>query len=369
MRILHTDTDDLENPLRGGQPVRTFEINSRLAARHEITVLTATYKGCQRRQQRAGVRYRRLGLTVPGLGLSPHLSFLASLPLALRRLPHDLVVEEFTPPVGFCLAPWWSARPVVSIVQWHFFEDWERRYKLPFSKIMRALARRVDYRHFIVQTEAMAAQFRALMPRAQVHTVPCGIDDAAFRNADSEGDYALFLGRLDRQHKGLDYLIEAWRELAAGGLRIPLRIAGAGPAEAWLREQIRQHGLDDCISLIGRIEGAAKHELLSRCRLLAMPSRQETFGLTALEAMAASRPVVAFDIPHLNEVLDPRWAGLVPAGDSRAFARAVADCWQAPAHGLEMGRNGQRAAANYRWDLLARQQEGIYLDALSQWRQ
>jgi len=214
----------------------------------------------------------------------------------------------------------------------------------------------------------MAAQFRELMPRAQVHTVPCGIGDEAFHPAMDDGAYALFLGRLDRQHKGLDYLVAAWRELRESGLSIPLKIAGAGQSEAWLREQIAEHALGDCIELLGRIEGEAKTQLLQGCRLLVMPSRQETFGLTALEAMAASRPVVAFDIPHLNEVLDPRWASLPPLGDTSAFARAVASYWQDPAMSLAAGALGHQAAAAYRWDVLALQQEAIYLGALTERR-
>src|SRR5271166_3306917 len=111
MRIVHADTDDLANPLRGGQPIRTYENNSRLSDYHDITVFTATYEGCERHLRRGNIDYRRLGLTIPGLGLSPHLSYLASLGIAVRNTPHDLVVEEFMPPIGFGLLPWWTRKP------------------------------------------------------------------------------------------------------------------------------------------------------------------------------------------------------------------------------------------------------------------
>jgi glycosyltransferase involved in cell wall biosynthesis len=359
MKILHADTDDLGNPLRGGQPVRTFEVNSRLAARHDITVLTATYRGAQRRQDRGSVHYRRLGVRVPGWGLSMHLSFLASLGWAVRSLPHDLVVEEFTPPIGFCQLPRWTSKPVVSIVQWFFFRDWERRYKMPFERWMRGVPKRVPYRNFIVQTERMGNYFRQLIPEARVWVVPCGVGDDMFQT-DRGGDYVLFLGRLDVNHKGLDLLLDVWARLCAQGRRIPLHIAGAGPARALLEQRVQKAGMDDVVRFLGRVEGPAKLELLRGCRFMAMPSRQETFGISAIEAMASSKPVVAFDIDHLNEVLDPRWALKVPAFDTSAYADAVSRLWSAPEHCLVLGEAAFRAADRNRWSRIALNQEQIY---------
>ena len=386
LRILHTDTDDLENPLRGGQPVRTFAINSRLAARHEITVLTSVYRGCQPTVQRTGVTYRRLGFRLPGFGLSPHLSFLARLGPAVRALEHDLVVEEFTPPVGFCGLPWWTNKPVVLVVQWYFFEQWERRYHLPFARWMRVLARRERYLHVIVQSDAMRRELAPLFPRATIRVIPCGLDDDAFAPtaatthapgraqagavpAETAGAYVLFLGRLDLEHKGLDLLLHAWRKNCAAA-QVPLILAGEGPARAWLEGFIHHHHLGRLVRLVGRVEGPAKTQLLAGARLVVMPSRYETFGLTALEAMAAARPLVCFDIPHLNELARAPWAELVtrttddPA-DTTEFGRAVLGLWREPERARAMGALGHAQAQAYRWDAIASQQEDFYREALS----
>lgn len=364
MKIVHVDTDDLQNPLRGGQPVRTWQINSRLVPAHDVTVLTATYRGCQRRQNREGVQYERLGMRIPGWGLSMHLTFMARIPAALRRLPHDLVVEEFMPPFGFRGLPRVTDKPVISMVQWFFFRDWERRYKLPFEDMMRKRAASGDYRFVIVQTDRMGQVFRDLLPAATVWKVPCGIGQEAFASASGDGDYALFLGRLDVNHKGLDFLLEAWTRLAQRGVRIPLKLVGAGPAADWLQEEIRVRELADIVQLIGRVEGEAKEQWLRNCRFLVMPSRQETFGLTALEAMAASRPVVAFDIDHLNEVVRPAWGRLVTLGDVEALAEQAASLWQSPALARFLGQRGYEEAQAYNWDAIAAKQLELYQEAV-----
>jgi glycosyltransferase involved in cell wall biosynthesis len=364
LRILHADTDDLENPLRGGQPVRTFAVNARIAARHDITVFTSVYKNCRRRLERNGVHYRRLGFRLPPFGLSPHLSFLTALGPVIARTPHDLVIEEFTPPVGFCGLPWWTKAPVILNVQWYFFEQWEKRYRLPFSRWMRRLAATGRYRHVIVQTTAMGRELRSIMPGAVIRHIASGIDDSAFIESQGTGEYVLFLGRLDIEHKGLDLLIEAWRKISST-TKIPLVIAGEGPARAELTAAISREKLGGLVRLIGRVEGAAKQDALKRCRLFVMPSRYETFGIAALEAMAAAKPVVCFDIEHLNELAMPPWAVRIPKFDTEALARAVVDLWSNPERCLAMGATGQRRARDYSWDNIARQEEEFYLEVIA----
>lgn len=340
--------------------MRTFEVNRRLAGRHEVKVFTSVYKHSLRSVERAGVHYRRLGFRVPGVGSSPHLTFLVSQGLAISRTPHDLVVEEFTPPVGFCGLPWWTRAPVISIVQWNFFEQWEKRYRLPFSKWMTQLAKTGRYRHVIVQSESMAREFKSLLPNATICTIPPGIDDYAFIEPVVQGEYVLFLGRIDTQHKGLDLLIEAWSSHCRAA-KVPLVIAGAGPAIEALRDEVRQRQLEGLIRFIGRVEGTAKMRVLQNSRIVVVPSRYETFGLAALEGMAAGKPVVCFNIDHLSEVAAAPWAVSIPAFDTQAFGRAVAQLWENPAKCSAIGTAARERARCYHWDQVAQKQEDFYL--------
>lgn len=372
MRIIHTDTDDIENPLRGGQPVRTFEVNSRLAKRHQVKVFTASYKDSKQKVVRNNIDYERLGITIPRWGLSSHLSFLNRLPAAIKSTPHDLVVEEFTPPFGFCNLQKITNKPVVSIVQWFFFDDWQKRYHLPFEKIMRKRAmqqpdRHMQGRHMIVQTNKMGDYFKDLIPTANIVKVPCGINRDAFVAADAaavDGEYALFLGRLDMQHKGLDDLLKAWQQLVTQGLNIPLWIVGAGKDAEKLKTLSRSLEIEHLVLFKGRLEGEAKKTALINSRFLVMPSRQETFGLTALEAMAVKKPVIAYDIDHLNELLRNTWARNIPLSDIAGFAKAVAEVWQDKQLAKTLGEAAYQQAEQYRWDTIAAQQEAFYLDVI-----
>lgn len=76
MRILHIDPDDMDNPVSGGGPVRTFEICRRLVRNgHEVTVLTPTFPGSTPEKEREGIRYVRVGRRIGDHGSSHHLTF------------------------------------------------------------------------------------------------------------------------------------------------------------------------------------------------------------------------------------------------------------------------------------------------------
>jgi glycosyltransferase involved in cell wall biosynthesis len=127
------------------------------------------------------------------------------------------------------------------------------------------------------------------------------------------GSYALVVARLAPE-KGVDVAIDACR--MAG---IPLVVAGEGPEHAALRERAG----DADVRFVGRVDDAELAELRAGASLALAPSRSaETFALAAAEAMAAGLPIVASNVGALPELVEP--AGLVPAGDARALAAAIA---------------------------------------------
>ncbi len=73
-----------------------------------------------------------------------------------------------------------------------------------------------------------------------------------------------------------------------------------------------------------------------------MPSRWEGFGLVALEAMSAARPLVASRVSALPEIVDdPATGRLVPPDDAGALAAALGDLLADPARAAAMGRAGR----------------------------
>jgi glycosyltransferase involved in cell wall biosynthesis len=123
------------------------------------------------------------------------------------------------------------------------------------------------------------------------------------------------------RRKGIDVLLDALARIADPG--VVAWIAGDGPDRAGLEAQASRLGLSSRVRFLGRREDSA--DLLAGCDLLALPSRREGLGVSALEAMAARRPVVASRVGGLADaVVDGRTGLLVAPDDPEALRLAIA---------------------------------------------
>jgi len=360
LRILHLAFDDHRLPGRGGQSVRTFEVNRRLAPRHEVTVVTMNYKGARPRVEE-GVRYVQVGLPWGYFGRM--ISYLLCLPLAVWRHPSDLVVEDFAPPVSSMLVPLWTRRPVVGMVQWLFAEQKSRQYRLPFFLFERWGVR--AHRRLIAVSSAIGTRLQTLNPTAQVQIIPNGVEQQRTISRNGLDQASLvFLGRVELKPKGLDLLLRAFARIAPS-VQTDLVIAGDGRDRDRVRQLGDELGLSNRIRLVGEVDGAAKSELLTGARLVCVPSRFETSSLVSLEAQASGTPVLAFDIPALREVLAPDGGVLIPAFDVESYADAMLQLLRAPERCHAMGQAGRQFVQRFHWDEIAWQQERVYLEAVS----
>ncbi|MEZ0490919.1 glycosyltransferase [Kineococcus sp. TBRC 1896] len=358
MRILHLAFEDWRKPGSGGGAVRTREVDERLALRHDVTVLVSNYRGaCERYEN--GVRWIPVGLPLGYWG--GIVTYFLALPRALRRLEADLVVEDFGAPIGSIVPQLWTRRPIVAVVQWLNAEEKAKQYHLPFHWLQRAGVHR--HETLVAMSHDLGERICRGNPRAQVVVIPNGVPREAFEVSAPRGDDVVFLGRLETEQKGLDLLLDAF-VTAADRLPGRLLIAGEGPNRHALEKHIARLGLRDRMELVGRVEGDEKLRLLAGARLVAMPSRFETFGLVAAEAQACGTPVVAFEIPSLREVVVPGTGVLVPAFDTAAFAEAMVTVAHDPARLEEMGRKGRDHARRYDWDDVAARQELVYRGVL-----
>lgn len=355
LRILHLGFEDSAMPGSGGGSQRTHEIDRRLAsAGHQVTVLTTRFPGA-RDGVRDGVDYRHVGIGSGATRLTRTLGYLLALPLAARRRAADVVIEDFFAPISTMAARAWTGRPTVAVVQWLNAREKARQYRLPVHLVERFGVRR--HRDFIPMSQGVADQLLALNPKARIRVIGNGVDPAAFDVCESRGNDVVFVGRLEIQQKGVDLLLQAW---AGAASRIPgdLVIAGAGPDEQRLRRMADQLGVADRVRFVGWIAGADKLALLARARVVAVPSRFETFGIVAAEAQATGAPVLAFDIDCLREVIGPEGGCVVKAFDTKEYGNALVRLWHRPESDADT-LSRRRFARRFDWDSLAGRQAAV----------
>ena len=160
--------------------------------------------------------------------------------------------------------------------------------------------------------------------------------------------------------KGNRYLVEAARQVLARGVDAHFCIAGEGELEAELVRQARELDLQDRLRLPGFVRDVAG--AFAAFDLVVFPSLWEGTPLTAFEALAAGRPIVASDADGLVDVLRPeRDAVVVPKGDAGALAEAIVGLLRDPARREALGSAARATGAAYDIGAFVRKMERLYV--------
>lgn len=125
-----------------------------------------------------------------------------------------------------------------------------------------------------------------------------------------------------------------------------LLMVGDGPEREACEALAAELGLGARVRFLGHRSDVP--EILAAADLVVMPSVSEGLGLAAMEAIAAGRPVVAYAVGGLPEVIRDGVDGLcVPAGDESAFAAAVADLLADDARRQRFGASAYEGAERF----------------------
>ncbi len=146
-------------------------------------------------------------------------------------------------------------------------------------------------------------------------------------------------GRLTEQ-KAQHLLVEVAMLLKRRGVHFRMKIAGTGECEQKLREMILDYGLQEEVILEGFVYDIQR--FMQSIDIFVLSSKWEGFGYVLVEAMAAGKPVVAFDISSNPEIVEHGVTGfLVPFPDLITMADRIEALIMNPRLVREMGQAGR----------------------------
>ncbi len=233
-----------------------------------------------------------------------------------RHGPFDAVIAHHAFPPGYACVKYLAGRGRPVIVYTHGGDVYEgsrfRRKKIAWRKLGWALARSSAVVCGSATMERLVEKIIGQsIARQRIVRIANGVNlaeiradagESRFANDDRlSGPYFLGLGRVIRR-KGFDLLVDAFGKLDTTVRRDwKLVIAGDGAAMT----ELQQHAasLKEAVVFTGPVNGVDKSWLLQNCRFMAAPSREEAFGIVALEAMACGKPVVASEASGFSEIV------------------------------------------------------------------
>jgi glycosyltransferase-like protein len=131
------------------------------------------------------------------------------------------------------------------------------------------------------------------------------------------------------------------------------------------RARLAELGIGGSVRVLGSLPDGELEHLYRAADLFAFPSTNEGFGLAALEALACELPVVASDLDAFRTFLEHGCSALlVPVGDSRALAGALARLARSSIEREQLRAGGRQVAASYTWDRAVVEHEHAYTELL-----
>lgn len=283
---------------------------------------------------------------------------------------------EDVPRRGISTPDWLTARPQADAVVTHTFganllalrhphticylhsmrSIYARGGRRPDLALRRILERRALRRAFAILTNsAYSAEQAWHLYGLRPDVLPLGADEALLALPPRLGSYAFFVGRLAPE-KGLERLLVWSRDLP-----IDLKLVGSGEPGyvAHLRSLAGPR-----VTFCGALTGPELVAAYAGCRYFVFLPHAEEFGLAALDALAASKPVIAAREGGLIELVSDGKNGFL-VGTAEEFVQASTRLIADDALCLRIGARAHADAQAYSWDTYARAIEALCRSAYS----
>jgi glycosyltransferase involved in cell wall biosynthesis len=350
----------------GGTEGQLLEIAARLdPKRFAVTVCALKGEGViAKEMRRRGIKV----VTLNGAGRMDARVFLRFFSLVRAERPD--VIHSFLPLANYVgMIVGYLLRVSVLIASYRGVGEGKNRFEIWADRLAVRLAQATTccsdaVRRFAV--ERFGGQ------KAKYVTIHNGVDIERFRRTSTMTKPALGLRegiatigtvcRLEEPTKGLAVLLKALAQLSQRPNIPPFQLlmVGEGPSAESLRRLSKELGLSEVVVFPGSRRDV--EQILPLLDLFVFPSLREGFGIALVEAMAAGCPVVATTAGGIPEVVQSGRTGLlVPPGDSKALADALADLLHDRGKAMALGSDGQRSvAAQFAVSAMVQRHENLY---------
>ena len=210
------------------------------------------------------------------------------------------------------------------------------------------------------------------VPNEKIHVIPNGVSYSAFDGvidpAPVKARYGIApmaptvfaAGRMTLQ-KGMDMLVEAVPMVLGYFPETKFVISGGGPEFDRVTGRAHELGVQDSCIFLDTLSRSDYIDLLRAIDIVAVPSRNEPFGIVIMEAWAAGKPVVATTAGGPREFVWHDVNGFLVDANPGGLAHGIGSLLADHDHCRALGGNGRRAVEDkFNWDTVAGYTEGLY---------
>jgi glycosyltransferase involved in cell wall biosynthesis len=203
-----------------------------------------------------------------------------------------------------------------------------------------------------------------LVPSAlRLQHLPNGVPDLSGSNSPSEAVEVLFLARLHSRKRPLIF-IEMAKKLHSHFPEARFTLVGPDEGEgSAVRSAIAASGMRGALHWEGSVEPQQSAARIGRSSIYVLPSIDEPFPMSVLEAMSLGKPVVITDSCGLAGAVSAASAGAVVGEDIESLTSAVATLLESPQHRNEAAENARKLVRDkFAMPEIVRQLTDLYQD-------
>lgn len=257
-------------------------------------------------------------------------------------------------------------------------------------RIEKQIMKKADYLITSTPWEKEQIVFFNNVDPAKIKVIPCGVDLGLFKpipmgkakrflGLSNEKEFILYVGRIDAI-KGIDILIRAFDYIMKRHLRrtkeLGLIIIGGEvdltnreENQEWqrLRRMVENLGLQERIAFWGPQRQDLLPYFYSAAQALILPSRYESFGMVALEAMACGTTVIASDVGGLPfTIKDGENGFLIPQGDWVCLAEKILEVVEDRELRKRIRQKSLKKIKDFAWPIITQKVLSLYDSLIAQ---
>lgn len=203
----------------------------------------------------------------------------------------------------------------------------------------------------IITVDANSLKFFEEENIKNVIYLPNGINLSEFNLKNSkEKEGFIFVGRVEEE-KGIGDLIEAVKILNKKGTKFKIKLVGDGKHIEFYKDKIRRLDLGDYFQFLGRLNHKETIKNYFKSKIFILPSHQEGFPNTMLEAWGASLPVIITNVGGISKVCKNKENSIIiPPKNPKKIAEAMLTLIRNRRLIEKMGKNGRKLVERkYNW--------------------
>ncbi|WP_298838933.1 glycosyltransferase [Clostridium sp.] len=164
---------------------------------------------------------------------------------------------------------------------------------------------------------------------------------------------------------GIDYLIEGFSKVIReykGSKELKLLIVGDGTQKIKLDSLVNELGINSNVTFIGRIDNDKVPKYINMMDIVCLPSLSESFGVSAVEACACGRPIIATNVGGLKEIIFDDYNGfIIKEKSSEDIKIKIIKMIQDEKKMMEFSKNARKLVVEkYSWANNAKLMDNLY---------